>query len=88
MLDGEDDDNSGSFDEAGDSENDDSDDNNFGGGVMYSDEEGVDVPVAPEDLPPSDPAVIEERRKAKRIEKLEKRIKLLQKKHDKLGSKA
>jgi len=55
---------------------------------MYSDEEGVDVPVAPEDLPPSDPAVIEERRKAKRIEKLEKRIKLLQKKHDKLGSKA
>ena len=88
MLDGEDDDNSGSFDEAGDSENDDSDDNNFGGGVMYSDEEGVDVPVATEDLPPSDPAVIEERRKAKRIEKLEERIKLLQKKHDKLGSKA
>lgn len=83
-------DDSGSFDQAGDSDgnDDDSDENNFGGGVMYSDEEGVDVPIAAEDLPPSDPAVIEERRKAKRIEKLEKRIKLLQKKQDKLGSKA
>jgi hypothetical protein len=55
---------------------------------MYSDECGVDVPIAEEDLPPTDPKVIEERRKAKRIEKLEKRIKLLQKKNDKLGSRA
>ena len=55
---------------------------------MYSDEEGVDVPVAPEDVPPTDPAAIEERRKAKRLEKLDKRIKLLQKKQDKLGTKA
>jgi hypothetical protein len=84
-----DDDDAGSFDQAGDSDgNDDDSDNNFGGGAMYSDEEGVDVPIAPEDLPPTDPAAIEERRKAKRIEKLEKRIKLLQKKQDKLGSKA
>jgi hypothetical protein len=84
------DDNSGSDDLAGESDDQDggSDDNNFGGGAMYSDEEGVDVPVAAEDLPPTDPAVIEERRKAKRLEKLDKRIKLLQKKQDKLGSKA
>ena len=87
---GDEDDNSGSFDQAGESDDQDgeSDDNNFGGGAMYSDEEGVDVPVAPEDVPPTDPAVIEERRKAKRLEKLDKRIKLLQKKQDKLGSKA
>ena len=84
------DDNAGSIDQAGESDDQEgeSDDNNFGGGAMYSDEEGVDVPVAPEDVPPTDPAAIEERRKAKRLEKLDKRIKLLQKKQDKLGTKA
>jgi len=58
-----------------------------GGASMYSDECAVDVPVDEEETKPLTPAQQEEKKKQKRIEKLEKRIKLLQKKKDKAGPK-
>lgn len=47
------------------------------GGLMYSDEEGVSVDMGEENEKSNDPAAVEERRKGKRMEKLEKRIKAL-----------
>jgi ribosome production factor 1 len=47
------------------------------GAEMYSDEEGVSVDMGEEKEKNNDPAAVEERRKGKRMEKLEKRIKAL-----------
>ena len=55
---------------------------------LYSGEDAQTVDDGELDVPESrDPAVLEERRKQRRIEKLEKRIKSLTKKKDKLGPK-
>ena len=64
----------GSFDDFGD-----------GGAGLYSDEDGVTVDDGEldEEAKPMDPASVEARKKAKRIEKLAKRIASLTKKKDK-----
>jgi hypothetical protein len=78
----------GSGDDGSDGEDFDDFDKNSGGNnsgpEMFSDEEGVSVHDLEEEKPLS-AEQLEERKKAKRIEKLEKRIKLLQKKKDKKG---
>lgn len=53
------------------------------GASMFSDEQGVDVPLTEAETTPMTQEQKDERKKQKRIEKLEKRIKLMQKKKDK-----
>lgn len=58
----------------------DDDNDSVGGASLYSDEEGVSVDLPEEEKPNMDPAAVEERKKARRIDKLDKKIKALQKK--------
>lgn len=53
------------------------------GAGLYSDEDGVTVDMEEEDQLSKDPVAVEARKKAKRIEKLAKRIASLTKKKDK-----
>ena len=53
------------------------------GAMQFSGEEGVSVDLEEAGNKPLDPKALAERKRAKRLEKLDKRIKLLQKKKDK-----
>ena len=55
----------------------DDDNDSVGGASLYSDEEGVSVDLPEEEKPNMDPAAVEERKKARRIDKLDKKIKAL-----------
>ena len=64
----------------------DDDDDSVGGGsgnIMYSDEEGVSVDLPEEEKQNMDPAAVAERKKQRRIDKIEKKIKALQKRQEK-----
>jgi len=77
----------GKEDDYGSDDDDLSDDDGEGGNLIYSDEECVSVHEEGEEkaaAKANDPEAVEERRKQKRIEKLEKRIKALQKKKAKM----
>ena len=51
-----------------------------GGAAMYSDEEGVSVDLGEENKLDMAPSAVEERKKQRRIDKLDKKIKAIQKK--------
>lgn len=53
------------------------DDDSIGGASMFSGEEGVSVDLGEEEKPNMDPKAVEERKKQRRIDKLEKKIKAL-----------
>ena len=67
----------GSYDQEGDEDDMSEGDDSIGGASMFSGEEGVSVDLGEEEKPNMDPAAVEERKKARRIDKLEKKIKAL-----------
>lgn len=69
----------GSYGEEGSDQNDENDENDDSrsGASMYSGEEGVSVDLGEEEKPNMDPSAVEERKKQRRIDKLEKKIKAL-----------
>ena len=52
-------------------------DDSHSGASMFSGEEGVSVDLGDEEKPNMDPAAVEERKKQRRIDKLDKKIKAL-----------
>ena len=69
----------GSYGEEGSDQNDENDENDDSrsGASMYSGEEGVSVDLGEEEKPNMDPSAVEERKKQRRSDKLEKKIKAL-----------